>query len=180
MDMTAGSRGERLWLWLVVNIGTRQSSPRQFFRFWRLMSIGWLFGSAVGLWILIRGDPKSGVFLTIMLIFSGISIACCSIAAADLRTPRVIEGRVTGMKTVDGKGLRTDAAAHSRRYTEEHGYYSHRVTIAEENGEAHTFRATVNTLLDVSEGDTVRARVGMRLRWIYKIAVIESSSEAAR
>jgi hypothetical protein len=167
---------ERLRLWLIVNTGTRQSSPRQYFRFWRLMSTGWLFASAVGLWLTVRGDPSAWLFLIIVAAFSVISIALCGIASADLRSPRTVEGRVVGMETVAGKGRRTEAAALPRRYTEEHGYHSHRITVADGDGGARTFRAALKTLVDVSEGDTVRARVGMRLRWVYDIQVIQDAT----
>lgn len=76
--------------------GTRDCSPRQLFRFWLLLGIGWLGGSVFGLWTVFDGVPASGLFLAIMLFMVTVSIVLGGMALADLRSPRTVKGRVTG------------------------------------------------------------------------------------
>ena len=159
---------QRLWLWLLVRVGTRDCSPRQLFRFWLLLGIGWLGGSVFGLWTVFDGVPASGLFLAIMLFMVTVSIVLGGMALADLRSPRTVEGRVTGCQHLRIRG--TDGTDPARRYGD-------RITIEDRDGVERIFRASDEGRYHISEGDTVRARVGMRLRWIYDIEVLETTQE---
>jgi hypothetical protein len=54
-------------------------------------------------------------------------------------------------------------------HTDRHQY---RVTIDQGTGVERIFRAADETSLSLSEGDVVRASVGLRLRWIFDIEVL--------
>jgi hypothetical protein len=155
---------QRLFLWLIVHLGIRDCSPRQLLRFW------WIGGGTValgpgtiGVLSTARGDPLAWLFLAIVVGILVVGIVVGGAAAADLRSPVTIEGRVTAFRRLMVKGIE---AHNSDRY-------QYRVTLDEGTGDERIFRAADETNLSLSEGDAVRARVGMRLRWIYDIEMLD-------
>lgn len=175
--MNTEHRKQRLWLWFVIRLGSRDCSPRQFRRFWSIFGSLWVLGVVFGAFGMYRGDPDSELFLAICLLMLMVSVVCCGMAVADLRSPRVVQGRVTDCRLLRIKG---GSARGGLRY-------GHRITIADDSGQETIFRGpdpdalgeiySGKTLMFIvaatdskfPNGDIVRAKVGMRLRWLFEI-----------
>jgi hypothetical protein len=155
---------QRLWLWVLVHVGIRDCSPRQLLRYWRLVGILALVPGAIGVLGVVDGDDLAWLFVTIMVLLIVMSIVIIRAAAADLRSPLTIEGRVTGFQRLWIKGMNGNG---SKRW-------QYRVALDEGTGSERLFRAADESNLSLSEGDLVRARVGARLRWIYHVEVVGS------
>jgi hypothetical protein len=153
---------QRLFLYAIAHLGNRDCSPRQLLRWWlilgglaALVEFGAVFAT-------VRGDDLAWLMALLLglIIVAGIVIG--GTAAADLRSPVTIEGRVTAFQRLMIKGMTT-------KNTDR---YQYRVTIDRGTGVERIFRAADETHLELSEGDIVRARVGPRLRWIFHIEPI--------
>ena len=153
---------QRLWLWVLVHIGIRDCSPRQLLTLWRLVCPLAVFFTAFGVLGMVDGDDLAWLFVAIMVLLVAMSIVIIRAAAADLRSHVVIEGRVTRFQRLWIKGRQT-----TKRY-------QYRVTLDEGAEGERLFRAPNELHLKLSEGDTVRMRVGVRLRWIYHVEVVGS------
>jgi hypothetical protein len=173
-------RKQRLWLWFVVRLGTRDCSPKQFRRFWIIFGSLWALGVVLGALAVYRGDPDSGLFLAICLLMLVVSVVCCGMAVADLRSPRIIQGRVTDCRSLRIKGSSAQGGLR----------YGLRITIADDAEQETIFRgpdgpgigiyshetimflAAAAAKSEFPHGDIVRAKVGMRLRWLFEIEPI--------
>lgn len=181
--MNTEHRKQRLWLWFVIRLGTRDCSPKQFRRFWAIFGSLWVLGVVFGALTAYRGDPDSALFLVICLFMLMVSVVCCGMAIADLRSPRIVQGRVTDCRFLPVKGV---SARGSLRY-------GHRITIADDTGQETIFRGpdpshlgeySGKTVMFIAaagqsqfpDGDVVRAKVGMRLRWLFEIEPIGFST----
>lgn len=147
--MNTEHRKQRLWLWFVIRLGSRDCSPTQFRRFWSVFGSLGVLGVVFGASGMYRGDPDSELFLAICLLMLMVSVVCCGMAVADLRSPRVVQGRVTGCRSLSVKGVR---ARGSLRY----GY---RVTIADDMGRETIFRGPESGMLGKTySGETLALR----------------------
>ena len=154
---------QRLFLYTIAHLGNRDCSPRQLLRWWLIIggAVAVFFGP-IGVLGVVRGDRDSWLFASIVGVILSVSIVIGGTAAADLRSPVTVEGRVTGFQWLMIKGMTT-------KNTDR---YQYRVTIDQGDGDERIFRAADETHLRLSEGDLVRARVGPRLRWIFDIKVV--------
>jgi hypothetical protein len=155
---------QRLFLWTIVHLGIRDCSPRQLLRWWLLLggAIAVLLGPLSVLGVA-DGDPGSGLLAAIVGVVLVLGVVIGVTAAADLRSPVTVEGRVTAFERLWIKGT----------YARRTKRYQYRVTLDQGTGDERIFRAADETHLRLSEGDLVRAHVGPRLRWIFDVEVVE-------
>ena len=154
---------QRLFLWTIVHLGIRDCSPRQLLRWWLLFGGAFtVFFGAMAVLLVVKSTPGGWPYVAIVAVVLVVSVVIGRAAAADLRSPVTVEGRVTACERLMVKGLATKGTA----------LYQYRVTLDCGAGEERIFRAANETHLHLSEGDLVRARVGPRLRWIFDIKVV--------
>jgi hypothetical protein len=153
---------QRLFLYAIAHLGNRDCSPRQLLRWWAIIGGCAALAEIGTVFAMIRGDDLAWLMAVLLGIVIVVGIAFVGAAAADLRSPVAVEGRVTGFRRLMIKGMMTK---HTDRY-------QYRVTIDRGVGDERIFRAADETHLRLAEGDVVRAHIGPRLRWIFDIEVI--------
>lgn len=152
---------QRFFLWVIVKMGTQECTPRQYFNFWRMMGAGSFCLGVIGLIGVLGKAEGFGWLIAISLVVLVTSVVLGRMAGADLKRHYEINGRVTDCKRLWIKGIDT----HGSRRDE------YRITIADDDGNERIYRAPLKDRNNLSEGDLVRARVGMHLRWIFDIEV---------
>lgn len=161
---------EQLWLWSVTRLSFFQGRPPEFLGLWSIVGGGSLIDLA---YTLVSGNYQTPAELAVPVVLAALGLPLAGIAAVDVCFPRTVEGRVRRSDYLRVKRFTAATVALSRRRLDQDGVYSRRITIEDDRGRARTFRAAADLYYDLSGGDLVRAKVGMRLRWIYDIRVTE-------
>ncbi len=170
---------QRLWLWLLIHLGAADCSPRQFFWTWTAPGFFGIFGLVGDVVDPFHTNPGTVRYLPFFVFLILVSTVFCGMPVFDLRRPRTVEGRMVGCEWRLVKG----GGPFPKRY----GY---RITIADDTGNETIFRGpevsglrkyysrpVIDFLISAEkskypDGDIVRAKVGMRLRWLFEIEPI--------
>ena len=175
---------QRLWLWIVVRLGTRDCGPGQLLRLWLTIGGVWIVAT-VGAAVdgVCKEHPPSTLFVGICVLGLVPGIVVSAMAIADLCLPRVIEGRVTDCRLLCVK--RVTGSTIQR--------YGYRITIVDGAGRETIVRGPAPSRLDCypertmrfisaahrseyPDGDAVRAEIGRCLRWLFQLEPIAAST----